>query len=191
MLKGTPRPRSHERWYIWQLSSPSATKNCARQPKSTSFEATTGGAIWTDLQVCRNAVTPSKTPDQTHIARMPSSSGHLSGIYTSFNHRDLRTPARHIYKGMPGRRGGREGGPCRGGRRGSRQSAHGDGRAASCGCPLSAAQAGPRPCRCSPRACPCTLRQSVAIGSHTPDPGPPPLCATIGGPLFCRHQARN
>ena len=31
MLNGTPRPRSHERWYIWQLSSPCATKNCASQ----------------------------------------------------------------------------------------------------------------------------------------------------------------
>ena len=31
MLNGTPRPRSHERWYIWQLSSPCATKNCAPQ----------------------------------------------------------------------------------------------------------------------------------------------------------------
>jgi hypothetical protein len=29
MLKGTPRPISAERWYIWQLSSPLATKNWA------------------------------------------------------------------------------------------------------------------------------------------------------------------
>ena len=31
MLKGTPRPRSQLRWYIWQESSPSATKNCGRK----------------------------------------------------------------------------------------------------------------------------------------------------------------